>query len=706
MADTFLLNSPLINYFHYATGTEVGELADAGTLEFFEADDHSTHQDTYSDPLGAVVNTNPIVLSAIGSAPPIYLKDDKYYIEIKDKLGNVLETLDDYIPNGSASGGGDVTKQDENILANSQFIYQVEFSESETTPGLIEQSEVHVGAAWGFFQDAATTTKNVITFNDIATEAIEGNPLDEIQIDSSDVQTGETAKDLRQRFGFVNQYQEEPITFSFQMQNKNAGTVPVELLIQKNYGPGGSDEEFISLTTFNVPSTRTKFSFNYTLPTNSGKTIGPNSSIWVVLRIALGQTCSLTITNALILPGTVATPVYPECPYSEMRSRSLGVAADIGQTGVPYNYAYMKQIRGQYIPTQETGQMKVFTIDKQPANFHRCDGATLNVKDYTIPYVANRRLFNEIGNTFGGSGELVVTSDGPTVKFDSAIGARQNSNYTAGDLLTKVAVTNTIVGLKTGVSAALQTATSVRCTYVDKFTQAQDSATSTTCGYAATTPPAVILSSANVTLGTPSVQAVFDVNFLSNNISDYKTDVYTGGAYNINKLGWQSQTTNVGFSVTVDGLLPPAFVANVINISVDGKIGGHSSGLEVTEIIPFVTSKTIAQNVQIFIDTISNPFEWTVKFNSVPAASEYFEYSSQTIDYYAWYTVDGVGVDPALAGPTGVNVIINSADTTAIVAQKTATAINDLTFDLPTSATHLPVIPAGGLTKLDWYISF
>lgn len=44
--------------------------------------------------------------------------------------------------------------------------------------------------------------------------------------------------------------------------------------------------------------------------------------------------------------------------------------------------------------------------------------------------------------------------------------------------------------------------------------------------------------------------------------------------------------------------------------------------------------------------------------------------------YYVWYTVDGAGIDPAVAGYLPIRVNLFSADTADIVAQKTAEAIN------------------------------
>lgn len=64
------------------------------------------------------------------------------------------------------------------------------------------------------------------------------------------------------------------------------------------------------------------------------------------------------------------------------------------------------------------------------------------------------------------------------------------------------------------------------------------------------------------------------------------------------------------------------------------------------------------------------------------ATGKYWTISNGTTNYYVWYMVDGVGTDPAPAGLTAIpaagvgnGIQVNSTDTAAQVAQKTAEAI-------------------------------
>lgn len=721
MTTTYLLNSPLINYFHYSTGDLVGELADAGTLEFFDDSDHSVQLDTYADAEGTTPNNNPIVLTGVGSWPPIYMQDKKYYIEIKDKNGNVIETLDGYQPNGGQGGGGDVTKSDNNIFSNGQFTYSLDFSKNTKEPGLIEDPITPVAWSWIFTQDAATTTKNTITFNSLELETIEGQPVQEIQISSSSIMTGESKKDLSTEIGYVNSYEGQTLTFSFQAQNKLSGTVPVEIILYRNYGASGSSAEEIPITTIQVTTTRTKYVFSYEFPTIAGKTIGDSNFNEIIFRCGVGQITTVSFTNMLSLVGSISSPVYPSIPIGQDKGDIVGNNFVLNNSGINSNYNSYSYFSGTIISYEKTGGMLINKIDKQNTDQHRCDGATLKVSEFTIPNIPNRRLYNVIGNTYGGAGDMMVTSIANVVKFDSVDGARENSTYTSGTLGTKITIVNSRVGLPGDVKATrasnVITMDFSGFSYTPNPTPANAHGVTIATGalgdwfnasgyYAGSGTPNPPLPQPLTVSQTSSTSA--NITYTSSNLANYVTNSAAttdtnNGPYNIFEWGTSSKNTR-GDWVGNTGTYTPS--GGNIGFQLDGKAAPSwipaAAGSWVLT-FNLVSSLSIDQNMDALVKAINIPFEWEVTFNSVPAASEYFEPSSPTTDYYTWYTVDGVGTDPALP-KTSVNVIINSTDTTTQVATKTADAMNSLTFKLPLSATHLPAVPAGGLALNDWYI--
>lgn len=70
--------------------------------------------------------------------------------------------------------------------------------------------------------------------------------------------------------------------------------------------------------------------------------------------------------------------------------------------------------------------------------------------------------------------------------------------------------------------------------------------------------------------------------------------------------------------------------------------------------------------------------------------------SSPLTDYYVWYNVDGLSTDPAPAGKTGIEVLIEENSTDATVAQLTAEAIDEsFDFSAISSGNVVTVTSAG-----------
>ncbi|OGT30409.1 MAG: hypothetical protein A3E87_01615 [Gammaproteobacteria bacterium RIFCSPHIGHO2_12_FULL_35_23] len=82
------------------------------------------------------------------------------------------------------------------------------------------------------------------------------------------------------------------------------------------------------------------------------------------------------------------------------------------------------------------------------------------------------------------------------------------------------------------------------------------------------------------------------------------------------------------------------------------------------------------------------------------AGGERFYFSNTTTDYYVWYTLDGAGADPAVAGRTGIKVAVLSTDSNAIVAQKTREALNGwAVYDLTLNA-------AASISSSDYWVGY
>ena len=705
-----------------------------GFLYFYDNDDHNIQLPTYSDisdPNNPVVNTDPIQLGAAGECPLFYLEPRSYYIVITDNTGdqqNPVTTINNYNPAESSGNSSNIKSfLLNNFLANSQFNFPIEFWKSTDEPGDITLETTQIAWAWGFRQDPSTTSKNNITFENVISENIPGNPINQLLLKCETASINETKKDIYQRFGSANFFESQTVTFSAQMVNKLNTTINVDLLVYVNYGSGGSLPEEILLTSFSVDGTRSNEVWSFEMPSLSGKTVpeSKDAFIEIIIRAAVREVCLFGLTNVLLQAGNVVFPIYQNAPEDIAKAKILGNGAQIESAGLPESYLPYYYLNGNILPISETGTI---VVQPKTANIPfrvECDGSNYKVNDYhnNIPL---RRLYDVIHNDFGGGGELIVSAKDDLVTFTIAIGGRAKSTYLPAT--TSFVINNPILGLDLGIDLTLTGTNTVSGSFYDKFAPDQTAPVLPPPGtvfantgnglltYWGTSNNAVDpnnISFVTTNPGSGVANATFDMTFNNPNPQKYMTisTIFNGYQLISSFIDFSQLTPNTRTTPAV----PPHFGVNrMILFSLDGYIPGFPGIFGYYSILPYLfpspenrkvvdfkSTLTLTQNIQEFIKVVANPFVWTLQVNNIPAASTYFLCSSKTIDYYGWFKVDGVGTDPAVAGRTGVEIDIFTGYTQARVAQAIADAFNTLSFDVPAEAD----LVALGNNKLAWYIT-
>jgi hypothetical protein len=714
-----------------------------GFLFFYADEDHTLQLPTYSnvsDPNNPVVNTNPIQLGAAGDCGLFYLQNRFYYIVITDYTGdqaNPQWTISHYNPADNGSSGN--TAFNENFIVNPQFNYPITFWKTAQEDGEITQPVTAVAWGWNFQEDANTSSENFVTVENISGQGIEGSPINQILLTCSIVSSSETLKDFVQTFGTVDFLSESNITFCAQMINELGGSINVSLLLELNYGEGGSPTRNINLTSFTVTPTRQKFTFTFAMPSITGFTIGDNNYSAIHIQPALGQTCEFGMTNVLMSPGTIPLPVFVDEPKAFAKSQILGNATNLFGAGLFENYSSYYYNNGDIFPYADTGTITLQTNNSPQAFRNICDGGSLPVNGYSANNIPFRRLFDVIGNTYGGSGELIASSNGDVVTVSSGVGAREKSAWTAGN--TGFTVTNTVVGLNAGISFVNNNNNTITGTFIDKFAPSQ--ATPLFYGQQANAPSnpnnffransdssvmnywgtnnkinnqTISISTTNP--GSPSTNATFLMSFNSNNFLDYETrfvtfpfGVSTGQAIssfiefpifsnNVRQIGGPASiSANQGIIFSVNGV-----IAGVPGVTLFGSSPSVNYQVVFARYFGFnfISNQSLQQNINRFINAIANPFQWTITVTVVPTAGQYFLFSDATTNFYGWFTVNGVGTDPVIPGATGVMIPIFSGNTVNDVATAIAEALNTLEFNVP-APSDLPTL-AGG-SKVSWYIN-
>lgn len=402
----------------------------------------------------------------------------------------------------------------------------------------------------------------------------------------------------------------------------------------------------------------------------------------------------------------------------------------------------------------------------------RCNGDSYSVSKYNDINIPYARLYQgqpgSIGNAFGSAGDLIITANANVLTFTLAAGGREKSTYTNGTAGAAITVSSITKGLPYGVSCALEAGSSdtVVLTWVDKFVAVAppyvvdafapgDSIASGLggsdgrIGFVENLPPSTsnignfyetygafvdggafgaqapgFFTVTDTTIGSAIDAAVSKIVFNKVPNQQYipTNSNYTGTAsgrvvnYYQGFFEWATDPADtylVGVNARAraigagwdQGAITPGVS---VSFSIDGKTGAQFAGSQ-TCVVPLLSTDTIAQAASKFVAAINIPFVDKVTIVSTPAASSYFLFSSDTVDYYAWFKVDAVGTDPAVASRTGVEVDISATDTTTQIATKILNALDALilSYNVPddTNADHVPsVVPVDCLTGYFIYL--
>jgi hypothetical protein len=707
-APVYTINPPFENYFYYKTGINSGLPLTGGKVYFMSNANRNWPAgglDTYSnigDPNSPVINTNPIVLDAVGSFPTAFLLNQTYFVAVYDQYGieggNLITSFENVQGSAFTGGGGIIPipgAGNNNLIADGQFGFPIAFniSSKDPTQGQVTNTTTNFSAGWTFYVDDVAS--NRIYPQDISAQQIEANPQNQIVVDSTG-HAGETQKDIYAVYGGANYFQGNDFTFSFQAINLASGTSTLEAFVYQNFGDKGSPDVYTSLGTFTVTQARQKFATTSVFPSTVNKIIGQNNYASVFIRFPLASSCRIGVTNCLLQLGSNSTPVYYEDSDSVEKAQILGAITDLSTLGQLVDYFPMTYQDGYVYPLTNTGEIVTRSTINPPPNGIKLDGSTHTyLASGSTNGIPNIRLYNALGATTDGS--LLATSNAATVTVTSVYGFPEFSTYAAGTA--PVTITKTKQQLACGLSCALGSIpTQVVMTFNDNFAPnpvsprsgpSSPQPTSSPIGsYFIHKLPNPLALTVN-DFGSGISKAQCTINFNSLSIPDYMTVNNTNGPTGIQlnffELCSISSNGPRGYYHNPSDGSPNLSPISIL-FSVNGTIGASLGGTQYSTTVPFLTSKTLPQNVITFIQAVANPFIYTILFTGIPTAGQYLSISDKTQTITPWFKVGGSGTAPVgLPNPVEVD-IPGTGNTTASVATALAAAIDALEFTIPITA--------------------
>lgn len=645
-----------------------------------------------SAPYTYVQLPNPVPLSAVGTFTdgnnndvlPYYfpftdssaMTVELYYIKVYDMNGTLQFTREAYpnfALNGSSNGDTDLF----NYIPNGQFLaHNNQPADDTTTPKTVAGQIVNnatgvypiAPGGWFYERSIAATDVDLVTFpaNPLPTDNPVASPIFSVEVKCNSAGNA-TYKRLAIRWNGVNTFSNSAgsqFTFSFWGENLSGGTINLDLNLIRFFGTGGGSGTVIdSLTTFTITNAFLETSATVVFPDNASEVMGTAGDDYIELALdfPINSAFDVKLTNFLLTPGVVATPVYPYTTEDDVFARGVAGSMPIPdpngydlycplvytKTGTMFSRADIGKIYSTGYYTPRVGELL-------------CDGTQYETVGYSSDGIPYGRL------------QAVVYDANPAVNAPIfGTGSYFISTYIATGPASTLRITTNTPGAVTAFADGLSPTGF-------GFAQAHTGTTSDFTGYTSGAGNTVIalantigapfgVTSAGTSGFTVALARSNSNQYQQLNISNISSPAGLAGTY----FRFSSTTTQYYMWFKVNGT------------GADPAPGGTGILLN---LIASYDSTDVTNLIREAISGYQNGIITTTAASTVPQSS-YWTFQTKTAtgtqNYYVWYNKDGGGTDPNVAGALAVQVNILTADANTVVASKTQTALNSRYFATP-----------------------
>lgn len=598
-----------------------------------------------------------------------------YFIQIFSDLGVPQQTIEAW-PNVFLEGDAQ-SDSTLNLIPNGQFLLHNNIPANVLTsiPAGQVTTPVTVVAqgGWTFERPVTSTaTDNVSFFKFPAyTANPSSSPRYAFQLTTNGASPSDSFKDLRIKFNDVNKFASTTQSYVvfFSGLSASGGTIPVSLNVIKNYGTGGSAEEVVNITSFNITSVQSDFSYAFIFGSNVGKIIGPNNDDFVQIALSFPVNTSYTgrITDVVMFIGDVNVTTFPTITNSDFIDRSLvPPVADYNGFNLALPLIFTKS--GLSYDTSQIGKIYQTSLYYPEFGELLCDGATYRTDAYSPDGIPYKRLRDKL---------IQLPSD--------ALVHNMPVFGTGRDYVAATHVNDDGTFYISTQKPGLQPLTA-------------DGAAPTGFTFTSVAPGKASSSTLNIDsycLGNGNSYYVF-----CNAAGAVPFDNFsTTGTQTINAYPNTYQGEIVGSAQTqqlikiISNAVPPA--GSYININtpsatirpwftLDGA-GSSPGGGGILVQINMLSTMGLQDTAYAISQALSGYQVATVK--TVPGVSippnSYFTFYASGQLYYVWYSLNGLGTDPAVSGGIGIPVTYLTAHAAITIMKNTYAAINGVCFAVP-----------------------
>lgn len=569
-------------------------------------------------------------------------------------------------PNTTIDGGNNPLTNTINYVPNGQFITHNNLPATDVySAGEIRAGNTKIAPGfWTFDRPDASTAVDILTFQRFGSYTT--NPTDSpryaVRINNQ-TPGADAFKDLRLEFRDVNEFASDTQQYTLSITARtNIGSAQnVGLVLIKNFGTGGSATTETTLTNYTFTSSYTIYNFVFTFGNNSGKTIGPDDDDFIQLawRFPGSDQFSVDITDVALVLGNIDITSFPietetqtiaqalagSTPVPDYNAQNLYLPIRLGKNGFEYDTSIIAKIFSSGSTIIDIGELL-------------CNGSQYAVDEYSTDGIPYSRLYNKIkmDNYFEmprwGTGDNFITPFFNVDENDAFFAFKTNTNGTttsAADGTTPTGFTFSVytTGGTYGFNSNYLSNDLTALVYTSVIAEGVVTAANAgNSGFAVTADTGTPLTSARFTILTTSSTGLAGKYFeASSGVGNY---------YIWFKVAGSGSDPAIGGRTGIEVDVPTGMDGQSLSAVVVGVLSGNK-----------ITSVTCVAG-------------------SVIPAGSYWKFYTTLNAFYVWYTVDGVGVDPAPGGTLkGIKVAVLSTDTAAQVKIKTFTAINGTYFKVP-----------------------
>jgi hypothetical protein len=537
---------------------------------------------------------------------------------------------------------------------------------------------------WWASTDVTAATDNIsfIRFGSYVSNPT-GNPRYALRWICSAVGTGGTFKALAIRFSNVNTFASETQKYTFAFSAKsNTSDTTINFELAKHFGSGGSAEVDTNISVFPITTSYDKYQVSFIFGTNEGKTIGSNNDDYIDLVISLPTTATfdLEFTDFILTLGEHDIDIYPDLTTYESAYKALFNPIDSdgvnyivgGHNDIPNYYMHLpvyKRPTGYVASTVDIGKVFASVYTVPTLGELLCNGAGYDPAGYSSDLIPYKRLADALWSA--ATGHYMFGSGKDYVECYQLAGATNALILVSG-------TAGTCTSTADGTNATTFTFANVHvgnATY--DFVANHSDKIYVVCNTIGTAKTQAGAGTSGFTVETSSIGCsnfVSPTLSVSTNLSDFSV----GGQIVL-------PTRTGAYRVQIDGAgIPDTFKwsndggatweASTVNIT--GAAQTLENGLTIT--FAATTGHTNGDYWDIYITQDKQSVAITPIAAAGLAGGEHFLLSNTTEDFYIWFKVGGVGVDPAVGTATGIEVDLLGTETLADMNLILSKVINGL----------------------------